>query len=430
MVATALIGLFVFITPAWAQSAADIAAEIRDTGRYLEFDESGVGDAVDQANANGIAFVWLDQSQGEGSAQALAGSVLTELDGQGSRYRTVLVLMNDNYGAMSDGVPQSTMDRALNEARAGFSAGAVAAGLGSFDRTIAGDMATTATTSSSSSSSSESTSPSGSSGGIGLGSILLPLALLVGGFWLFRNWGNKRKADKEAAAELAADRAEIHEQLRNNADNVINLGDRVVTSGDNELMSTYEKASAAYQEVSRRIEGAETVEEVDELDDMIDQAEWEFDMIEAKLDGRPVPPSPAEVERAEAEAAEAEAKAKRAENDRPALGPDESVVSGGRYPGSSARTGGGGYGRARRAPRGRYGGMGGGLGGMLGSIILGGMRGGGRGYGYPRTRRSRRRGGSIGGGLGGGVLRPGGSSRRSGGGRSLGSGRSGGGRSL
>ena len=34
-------------------------------------------------------------------------------------------------------------------------------------------------------------------------------------------------------------------------------------------------------------------EEIDRLDSLIDQAEWEFEMIEARLEGRPVPPSPA-----------------------------------------------------------------------------------------------------------------------------------------
>ncbi len=415
-VLAAVIGLLALSPPVAAQSTDDIAAEIEQSGRYLEFDDADVEAAVDEANDNGIAFVWLDQAGGSGSAETLAGSILTELVAAGSRYRTVLVLMDDNFGAQSDGVGSGAMNDALDSALSSFSAGAVANGVQVFTGSIASELSPTPSTTSDS-------GDSGSGGGIGLSTILISLLVLGGGFWLVRNWSRKRKADHELEANLAADRDEIREQLRDNADHVINLGDRVVASGDDELITTYEKASRAYQQVSEEIETADGVEEVDRLDNLIDQAEWEFEMIEAKLEGRPVPPSPAEKDAAEREAAEAEAARKRAEADKPALGPDESVVSSGRT-------------RYRQPPpdtyyarrRGGFGGMGGGLGGLMGSIILGGMR-------SPQTRRTRRRTGGIGGGFGagsagGGVLRRGGSSGRSGGGRSLGSRRSGGGRSL
>lgn len=413
-----VVGLLSPSSPAAAQSADDIAAEIERSGRYLEFDEDEVEVAVDQANDSGIAFIWLDQDGGDGSAEALAGSVLTELVASDSRYRTVLVLMNDNFGAQSEGVGSSAMNTALDSALASFSAGAVANGVDAFSASIVSDLNPTPSTGSDSVDPGESTSGSG----IGLGTILIGLLLLGGGFWLVRSWSRKRKADQELAANLAADRDEIREQLRDNADHVINLGDRVVGSGDHELIDTYERASQAYQQVSQEIEGAETVEEVDHLDDLIDQAEWEFEMIEARLEGRPVPPSPAELEAAAKEAAEAQEAQRRAEADKPALAPDESVITSGRT--GYERPAAGGYYSGGRSSRGGFGGMGGGLGGLLGGIILGGMRG-------PQTRRTRRRSGGYGGGsLGGGVLRRSGSSRRSRGGRSLSSRRSGGSRRL
>ncbi len=414
-----LIGLLALSPPVAAQSTDDLAAEIERAGRYLEFDDADVEAAVEEANDNGIAFVWLDQAGGNGSAEALADSILTELVAAGSRYRTVLVLMDDNFGAKSDGVGSGALNNALDSALPSFSAGAVANGVEVFTGSIASELSPTPSTTPDS-------GDSGSGGGIGLSTILIPLLVLGGGFWLVRNWSRKRKANQELEADLAADRDEIREQLRDNADHVINLGDRVVSSGDNELITTYEKASRAYQQVSEEIETADGIEEVDRLDDLIDQAEWEFEMIEAKLEGRPVPPSPAELEAAEREVAEAEATRKRAEADKPALGPDESVVSSGRT--RYRRPPPGDYYPRGRTRRGGFGGMGGGLGGLVGSIILGGMR-------TPQTRRTRRRTGGIGGGVGagspgGGVLRRGGSSGRSGGGRSLGSRRSGGGRSL
>lgn len=402
---------------ALAQATGDIADELDATGRYLEFpSDAEIDAAIANANSNGIAFAWLDQS-GAGAAEALSETLVLDLDARGSRYRTVLVLMEDNVGAWSVAGEAQTVD-AINASIGSFGVGAVAPGIDEFTNTLRSDGAGT---SGDSTGSTTGTGSGSSGGGLGLGSILLPLVLAGGGFFLFRGWSNRRKENKQMDADLASDRAEIKEQLRSNADRVIELGDRVVLSENRELQDLYEKASVTYQDVSNRIDGATTVAEVDELDDRIDQAEWELKAIEAQLDGKPVPASPAEVEQAEeAERTKQaqEAAARKRSRSGPALGQDESVLGG-------PRRGGYGQGRARTSYPRRRGGMGGGLGGMLGSIILGGMRGGGSRY--PQTRRSQRRGGfPAGGGLGGGVLRRGGGSRRgSGGGGSFGGSRRG-----
>ena len=70
------------------------------------------------------------------------------------------------------------------------------------------------------------------------------------------------------------------------------LGDRVIASKDPELIRIYEEASETYQAVSEAVEGADAAEAVDDLDDRIDHAEWQFETIEARLDGRPDPPPP------------------------------------------------------------------------------------------------------------------------------------------
>ncbi len=409
----------VLAIPASAQSSSEIADELDGTGRYLEFPSDAALDAaISDANSNGIAFAWLDQS-GDGEAERLSETLLIELDSRGSRYRTVLVLMNDNFGAWSSAGDART-EEALDASLGSFGDRAVADGVGEFTSVL---RASRTAGSSTESTGADAGSDDGTSGGgLSIGTLLLPLALLGGGFFLFRGWSNKRKSDRRVEADLETDRAEIKEQLRNNADRVIELGDRVVLTDNRQLQDLYEKASITYQDVSNRIDGATTVAEVDDLDDRIDEAEWELKSIEAQLDGKPVPPSPSEVEATERHEREEEAAEKR--NQRPALGRDESVIN---RPRSRPTSGGypGGY-----APRGRS--MGGGLGGLLGSIILGGMRGGG---GYPQSRRTQRRTGGFpgGGGLGGGVLRPGGGSRRSGGGgRSMGGSRrgSGGGRGF
>ncbi len=417
ILARPLVGLLLAVglivsTPlaAGAQSATEIADGIEQRGSYVDGDvDADLVDAIARANDIGVAFVRLDQTGGSDQAADVAGAVWDELDRRGSVYRIVVVLIEDGYYVEAPiGFDASTLEEADLAALNGFSSENDAEGLDAFTSAITAGIsggssgsATTPTTAGEPSGGSTS-----SSGGIGLGSVVLGLLVLGGGFLLFRGWSGRRKAEQAMREELEADRAEIKEQLRDNADRVIDLGDRVVLSEDQELITAYEQASRTYQEVSHEINGASTVAEVDALDDRIDHAEWQFEMIEARLDGRPVPPSPAEVEAEAAREAEAEAARERAENDRPALGRDESVLapgpaSAGRRPSPPRTSYPAGYGRRR-------GGYGGGLGGVLGGIILGQMN-------RPRTRRSRRRSGSVGGGsLGGGVLRPGRPSRSSG----------------
>jgi hypothetical protein len=378
-----LSALFGLLGPAGAApaqiSASDIVDELDATGRYAELELTAAEEAtIDEANDAGIAFVWLGSGQ---EPERLAQSLSLSLDDLGSPYRTVLVLSDSGVAAWSETVADATIEDGLDASFDQFASGATTEGIESFTRAVgqlagSGSSPTTTPTSSDS---------SGSSGGGNLGKFLLIGLLGGGGFLLFRSLRNRSKAKKAAAAELEADRAEIKEQLRDNADHVLQLGDRVIKSGEADLMTTYEQASSAYQEVSQSIEQATSAAEIDALDDKIDHAEWQFESIEAQLEGRPVPPSPAEV------AAQAEAAA-AAQADQPALGPDESVIRGGSAP---PRT-------QTRRPSYRSGSRSrGGLGGILGSIILGSG-----GLGGDRSRRSERRNPSSrrGGGLGGGVL--------------------------
>lgn len=426
-------------TPAGAQSAppaSQIAEQLDSSGRYLQFDATAEDDqAIAAANGRGVAFVWLDVDD---DAEQLAKAVADELFARPARYSTVLVLTQAGVGARSDTVSSGDINDAIDASFTSFSNGAVADGLDEFVASLAGQQTPRT-----------SVAPSGSrsnSGGGGGSSIFLPvLGIAVvggGGLLLLRSLSRKRKARQLAAAELEADRAEIKEQLRDNADRVLQLGDRVIASKDDGLITSYEQASAAYQEVSLAVDGATTAEQVDALDDKIDHAEWQLRSIEAKLDGQPAPPPPSADDNAPtgppppggptppapgAPTPPSPSSASRPGDDSPALGPDDSIFggrgggfpSGPAMPTPSRRRGGGGLG-------GLGGGRGGGLGSILGSIVLGGLaRGGGGLGGMPTSRRSQRRrttsggggfggsgglSGSMGGGLGGGVLRPGGSS--------------------
>ncbi|MEM7274485.1 MAG: hypothetical protein AAF547_15475 [Actinomycetota bacterium] len=448
-------------TPAGATTATIVDALDRD-GRYLELSDAALDASVDDANSLGVAFVWLDRSGDEQIAQALADQYVDELDELGSRYTTVLVLTSEAYAAFSIVFDESEIGDALDASFESFSAGSPSRGLTIFTNSLDTALGTATTVPSTDGGT---TDGDDGGGGIGIGAVLLAIAVLGGGFLFYRRWASNRRAKARAALDLEEDRVEIEEQLKNNADRVISLGDRVIASGDRELIDLYQEASSAYQDVSHSIDDAETAAEIDDLDDRIDEAEWQFELIEARLDGRPDPPSPEEVEAAaEAEARRADA-AEAPPPPAPRRGPDDSVVTspttGRTYPRSGRRT---------TSSRGRSGGLGGAMAGGLGGVLADIVFGGGLGQRSRRTQRrsgfpggfgsvgtgSTRRTTSAGGGLGGGVLRRGGSSpsrsrtrstssgrsrrapsrsrqsgRRSGGGRNLGGGRgAGGGRRL
>lgn len=386
-----------FVGVASAQSTDSIVDAIEQDGSYVEGDRTPELDrAIQTANDNGIAYVQLDRDAAEGEVLELADDLLAQLFERQAGYGTVLVLAQNDYAATNDGI-QSRLDAALNAAFEGFSTERPATGLSDFTESLYGVTAdnsspqSTQQTDTSLAAADEqtaeqtdgTTSPApdpteSSGGGIGLGSILLFGALVFGGFWLFRRWRNGKAAQEKQDAETEIDRQEIKEQLRSNADRVIDLGDQVITNGDPELIARYEEASQTYQDVSSRIDAATTGDEVDALDDRIDHAEWQFETIEARLQNRPEPESPAEIE------ARAEAARKRLPPPSPAK--DEGVV---RSPTSGREY-------RRRSPRRRRGGgFGGILGNVIGSILIGGMSGG---FGMPSRRSQRRRGG--GGGFG------------------------------
>ncbi len=410
--------------PASAQGDLDqIGAELSAGGSYIEFSANAtMVSSIDRANAQGIAFAWLDDEAGPPEIEQWAEDLAEQLNSSGSQYNTVLLLTNGGvaghsfrFGSASEN--KARVDAAIDAGFDQFDAGSVGAGIDSFSDDLA-NLVTTATTTGSSGG----TTNSEPSSGFGLTGLLMPAALLGGGYWIVRNWRKSKTVKREEIADMEADRAEIKEQLRDNADRVISLGDRVIESGNHELISLYEKASHTYRDVSHAIDGADNPDDIDRLDDQIDEAEWQFEVIEARLAGRTPPPSPVEVEEQVAQAKAEVEEAKRRDRDKPALGANESVLGGNqrssqqRYQQRNPR----GYAPMPRR-RGGYGSMGGGLGGMLGSIILGQM--GGRGS--RRTQQRRGGGGFGGGGLGGGVLRPRGGS--GGGGRGFGGGSRGGG---
>ncbi len=359
--------------PASAQSASELAGDLDRAGSSVDGAvNADLAAAISTANSSGIGYVEGDFGDGD-AATALAESIAAELASSGSAIHTVIVRSDGGVGGWSNIHGSSDVIAAIDRGFASFASGENGDGLVAVTDALAGGT---------------SAATSGTSGGGVSSGVLVGGAGVVaagGGAYWYRN---KRRRERRIVEDMEADRAEINEQLRDNADKVIDLGDAVLTSGDAELQQIYTEASETYQDVSRSIEAAATPEAIDALDDRIDHAEWQFELIEARLAGDPDPRSPAELAE--------EAAAKQAvERSKPALGKDETIFA---PPGGSTTAPRppaspvpvpmprGGYGRRRRR-------------GGMGPIIIGG---GGWGGGSRRTQRRHGGGGGFSGGGGGG----------------------------
>ena len=390
-------------------NVSDAADAIQSTGRFVEAGSvsAEVEAAIQRANAQNVAFVWLNQN---GEGLNAARSISTELGSRQSRYGAVIVLTESSVFAAGVDEAGPAMNDATTQI---FGTGNVAGGIDAYLARLGGAASAGA--------------PS-TGGGFPW---IIPILLAVFAFIGFRMWSGRRKTKTAESIAIEDDRAEIKEQLKNNADRVMTYGDRVIKSGDAELISMYEEASRTYQDVSQSVDGAQTATEVDLLDDRIDKAEWQFDVIEAKLENRTPPPFPHDSLALDDDSGTPPppsrgrrtppppSRTTSTRSDAPALGRDESVLEG-----SPSRP----QARPRTSQRRRSSGMGGmltgGMGRMLMSVLASVLLGGG--LGQPRTSRrtQRRTGGDLGsilsggrssgnnrrgrggrGGLGGGVLR-------------------------
>ncbi len=213
---------------AWGQSVdtSAIAEEVSDQGSYLEFSSSSsLDNAIDEANSNGIGFVWLDNDAETATTESLAESIAYGLDAQNSTLHTVLVVSKASMGVYSFVYNRTQNNGASDASVQYFAQGDQATGLTTFTQTLTG---------------SASSGTSSGSGG-GFWTFIIALLGLGGVFVLYRSWKSKRERKARDLAEMEADRAEVKEQLKANADKVIKLGDEVIQSGDNELIDLYDQ---------------------------------------------------------------------------------------------------------------------------------------------------------------------------------------------
>ncbi len=386
--------LLVLAAPAAAQSVRSVASDIRDDGYFAEglssADRSNLDAVVRNQRTieNRIYLAWLDSEPSEFN-DVFAEDVVNQLGGG-----TVIVVSPQEIGAYSSEFSSSEVDRAVDASFDAFDT-SPARGFADFADSLGARVGAT------------STGSSGSSGGLPWGWIfIIGIVGLIG----FTVWNGKRSSKKAAEVNLTEVKAALTGKLDEVANEILENEDRVRLSEDPEVQTWYSQASATFAEAQNALEGAASVQDLRDVTIDLDEAYWQLQATEAKMDGRAIParPEPAELE--------------------PLPEPDLDDTGGSSMP------------MPPPAARGRRGGMGGGMmGGMAGGVfgeVLDGMMSGGMGQARRYGRRtSRRYGSGIGGAIGGlgglaGGSRSRGSSRRSSGGssrRSRGGGSSGGG---
>lgn len=281
VVLAALVAL-VLAAPVGAQvDPASVADEVDRTGSFIQPDlDDDARQAIEEANERGVGVVLLSDPVPALDLSAQLGELLAD---RGSRYTTVLVVTGEGAAARSRTYDSGRIGALIDPGTPAFTAfaqGRRADGIRTFaegldDETVGAPVGET------------------ESDGVDVPwlTLLVVLALIgvgVGGLWLVR----RQREQRREAARVEAQRSEVGQQLRNNADRIIHLGDVVVARGDAELIDLYERASGTYRDVSQSLDSAHSPDAVQRLDDRLDEAEWQLEVIEARLAGKTPPPPP------------------------------------------------------------------------------------------------------------------------------------------
>lgn len=275
-------------SPALAQSADDVAAQIADTGVYVDrslpADPDDVGDVVAEARNRGVRLnVVLLEDDPLGGATTFADALLDRL-GEG----TIVVLSANQEGAASTEFSQSELERALD---AGFEADAGDVGyVEAFVAALVGEPVSVTTTVPASTPGSGGGSDSGGGGG-GFWVFLLVVGGLVALVWFLIRRSKRNEATSQARLVDEA-RTEIKKQLDALANTILAINDQVALSDTREDNAYFEAAGVTYNEALESFEDATDLKALEALSDRLDEARWQLDAALALAEGRPVPDKP------------------------------------------------------------------------------------------------------------------------------------------
>lgn len=190
---------------------------------------------------------------------------------------TVLVLTPSEVAAVSDRYDSSTIDTALDVSLSVFDQD-IAAGIRAFDDSLAGNRDSSAT---------EPVS-SGESSGSGVGFLLF--LFLGGGLIGFFVWRSRRSTQSALLEDLEEARDEVRSQVGVVANDILEFSDRVTLAEDEEITLLYAEATATFSGVEEKLASVSSLGEIEQLGHDLDEAKWQLEVVEAKLDGR-IPPA-------------------------------------------------------------------------------------------------------------------------------------------
>jgi hypothetical protein len=134
---------------------------------------------------------------------------------------------------------------------------------------------------------------SGAGGGGGL-IVLMVIVVLIAGVIGFVVWRNRRKQQQGMVEDIEEARKEIKDQLSALANEVLELSDQSALSGNQQAIDYVQEASATYSSASDEADKAQDLPALEALADRLDDARWQMAAAKALMEGKPVPPQPAD----------------------------------------------------------------------------------------------------------------------------------------
>jgi len=234
-------------------------------------EESALASAVEGSDTS-IVILQGDVSDTEGYADRV-------LDGlpEGG---TVVVLTPSEIAAVSDFYSSAEIDRAIDASLPLFD-NDYAVGFRAFEESLSSTTANVVPTTQ---------AVSVDSGGSGFG--FLAFLLVGGGLIGFLVWRSKKKKEIEFAEDLEEAREEVRSQIGVVANDILEFADRVTLAENDEVSTLYTQATATFADIEQSLEAANTLGAIEELGSQLDEARWQLDAVEAKLEGRIPPPKP------------------------------------------------------------------------------------------------------------------------------------------
>lgn len=289
-IVTAVAGMLMLAGPAAlaATEPDDTIAELELRGYYadpeVDVDIDGLERLVADQSGEPIYFVALAEDPA-GGADLFADEVLRQITGDG----TVVVVSPGEIGARSTVYDDEQLGGAIDESIDRFDVGYLE-GFRSFASAVPGGLAPDVVPTTQASAGAD--QPSGGGGG---GLLIFLLIVAVVGALIFFMVRRAKRQEVEAFEERVDEiKAEIRAQMSGAADDILELEDEVLLSDNEQAKDLFAAGSQGYAEFEGRLEAATTLAELHDLAEDLDRTMWQLDAAEALVDGKPLPPEPAD----------------------------------------------------------------------------------------------------------------------------------------